>query len=150
MENTNAASELGVLLEYDHHPRAVGSLSLRRHDIVEFRWLEYVTDELTSNLNAKSKKNQLKKFQRNLVFVGLNNSAPSDGIFPSVFGEIRNNLTSIPYEIHEINTYWASNMSNLTNVTGICYFFYSLDREEPFYPLKVLWRSEEDKVEINI
>ena len=68
----------------------------------------------------------------------------------SIFRSLGNDEIHYQSEIQEIGEYWLSQMHKLTNVIGICYFFYSLEREEPFYPLKIFWRSEEDEIPISV
>ena len=119
-------------------------ISFNIDDTDSFPWFRYITQDLQSKLQQKSKVQQLAKQNRNIVFVGLNHTSPSNGVFPRIFQNLADG------EIQELSDFWVSTMPNLTNVIGICYFFYSLDSEMPFYPLKVFWRSEEDKIEINL
>jgi len=139
-------NRLGFSIKFDAHP---GWISWNLNDSDSLPWFRIITDDLLTKL-AKEKAKQLKKFSRNLVFVGLNHSAPSDGIFPRIFKDLGNDETHFLSEIQGIREYWTSQMPSLANVIGICYFFYSLERENPFYPLKIFWRSEEDKVNINL
>lgn len=125
-----------------------GGISWHLRDSDNVPWLDYLTERLYSKLKDKKKEKQLREFPRNLVFVGINHSSPPDGIFPRVFEYMGNNDVRFHPEIQEIEKYWASHMSDLTNVIGICYFFYHLSSETPFYPLKIFWRSEEDKIQI--
>jgi hypothetical protein len=113
-------------------------------------WFDYLTNELYAKLKGNAKVRQLKEHPRNLVFVGINYSSPSNGIFPSIFGDLRNSSALLPPELQEIEEYWYSYMFDLTNVIGICYFAYTLDSEIPFYPLKIFWRSKVDQIAINL
>ena len=93
----------------------------------------------------------LSKLDRNIIFVGINHSMPSNYVVPMLFDELgKDEIISYSDEIEEIRKYWGSHMSDLNNVIGICYFFYSLNSEAPFYPLKIFWRSDTDKVAINL
>lgn len=134
----------------NHHDTPPGWISWKVSDSDSFPWFHVITDDLFSKLQAKEKREQLKKFSRNLIFVGLNHTSTNNWAFPSIFRDLGNGEIHYRSEIQEIREYWLSQMPNLTNVIGICYFFYSLDSEVPFYPLKIFWRSEEDKVNINL
>ena len=145
--DNQAISKLGFSIKSDTRP---GWISWNLSDNDSLTWFRALTDDLFSKLQAKEKAKQLKKFSRNLIFVGVNHTSPSNWAFPSIFRALGNNEIHYRSEIQEIREYWLSHMHKLTNVIGICYFFYSLEREEPFYPLKIFWRSEEDKISINV
>lgn len=115
-----------------------------------FPWFKYITDDLWSKLKEKNKSKQLKEYSRNLVFVGINHLSPCNGAFPFIFEDLGKDEIHYPSEIQEIRKFWTSCMSSLDNVVGICYFFYSLDKEIPFYPLKVFWCSNNNKITINL
>lgn len=145
--DNQAISELGFSIKHDSRP---GWISWKLGDSDSFPWFRVLTDDLLSKLQAKEKINQLKKFSRNLIFVGVNHTSPNNWAFPSIFSDLGNDELHYQSEIQEIREYWLSRMPKLTNVIGICYFFYSLNSEIPFYPLKIFWRSEEDKISINL
>jgi len=127
-----------------------GSISFNFDQSDDFPWFKYITDDLYTKLSKKEKANQLREFPRNLVFVGVNHLAPSNWIFPSIFEDLVNGEKRYPSVINELKNYWLSYMASLSNVIGICYFFYSLDREEPFYPPRIFWRSEADKIDVTL
>lgn len=141
-----ALSELEISVKRIENISGRG-ISWQLRDNYKVPWLDYLTDGLFSKLKDEKKEKQLREFQRNLVFVGINHSSPPNGVFPRVFKDLGDN-TRLHSEIQEIEKYWASHMSDLRNVIGICYFFYHLISENPFYPLKIFWRSEEDKIQI--
>jgi hypothetical protein len=116
----------------------------------DFPWLDYITNGVHGALRARKKPKQLKACQRNLVFVGLNHVSPVNWAFPRLFGELESSNTRYDLQIAGITDFWNSSMRGLTNVIGICYFFYSLDSEEPFYPLHIFWRSNSDRIAINL
>jgi hypothetical protein len=116
----------------------------------DFPWFRYITDDLHWKLRARNKSQQLERFPRNLVFIGLNHLSPVNWAFPGIFEDLGRDGGRYDSEIQAIGDYWASHLSTLTNVAGICYFFYSLDRETPFYPLKVFGRADSDGVSINL
>ncbi|MFH2104238.1 MAG: hypothetical protein ABIJ39_12870 [Chloroflexota bacterium] len=132
------------------HAGFPGCISFRYDSADDFSWFQDITDKLSSKLQERNKVEQLKKYPRNLVFVGLNHDSPSNGTFPRIFGALGSGGKGYRSKIQEIRAYWQSHMAKLTNVIGICYFFYSLEREEPFYPLAVFWRSDEDRLAIKL
>lgn len=142
-----AFSELG--LSITPHSRGPG-ISFEICDSDNIPWFRYITEDLQSKLMQESKVQQLKRQNRNIVFVGLNQSSPCNWAFPRIFEDLAHGEIHYASEIQEIRAFWTSNMAGLTNVIGICYFFYSLPREVPFYPLKFFWRSESDKIAINL
>ncbi len=137
-------SDLAFSIKLDDLP---GYVSWRISEDSTFTWVNVITDDLLPKIQEKVK--QLKEYSRNLVFVGLNHSSPCDGIFPRIFKDIGNS-DIFSHEAQKIRNYWESQMRNLPNIIGICYFIYSLERETPFYPLKIFWRSEVDKIMINL
>ena len=142
-----ATCKLGLSVKYRSDP---GSISWDINDSDNYPWLQDITDDLSLRLQDKSKAKQLQKFPRNIVFVGLNHSSPSHRPFPSIFKNLGYGKTHYRSEIQKIREYWVSQMPSLTNVIGICYFFYSIEREVPFYPLKVFWRSDNEKIMIKL
>jgi hypothetical protein len=119
-------------------------------DTDSFPWFSYITQDLQSKLQQRSKVQQLAQQNRNIVFVGLNHSSPSNWAFPRIFEDLSHGETRYHSEIQEIRAFWMSSMPSLTNVISICYFFYSLPSESPFYPLKFFWRSDRDNIAINL
>lgn len=145
--DTQALSEMNISV----HPHNRGpSISFDIDDTDSFPWFRYITQDLQSKLQEKSKGQQLAQQTRNIVFVGLNHSSPSNWAFPGIFEDLANGELRYHSEIQEIREFWASTMPSLANLVGVCYFFYSLPSEVPFYPLKFFWRSEKDKIAINL
>lgn len=133
------------------HPHSRGPcISFDIDDADSFPWFRYITQDLQSKLQQIGKVQQLTQQTRNIVFVGLNHSSPINRAFPRIFKDLAFGEIRYHSEIQEVREFWASSMTSLTNVIGICYFFYSLDSEVPFYPLKFFWRSETDKIAINL
>ncbi len=141
-------SQLELSVEMNEELR--GLISFHINDPDKVPWFEYITDGLASRLREKSKARQLKKYSRNLVFVGLNHLSPSNWAFPDVFEDLGTNVGRFSFETNAIKDYWALHLPNLPNIVGICYFFYSLDREDPFYTLKIFWRNDYDCIAINL
>ena len=145
--DTQALSEMKIFV----HPHNRGaSISFDIDDTDSFPWFRHITQDLQSKLQEKSKGQQLAQQTRNIVFVGLNHSSPSNWAFPGIFEDLANGELRYHSEIQEIREFWASTMPSLANLVGVCYFFYSLPSEVPFYPLKFFWRSEKDKIAINL
>ncbi len=116
-----------------------------------FRWYPLVTSTLARKLVEGSKLQQLQANSRNLVFVGVNNLSPINLFFPSLFASLDSGEKSSYWpQVQALRQYWAEELPKLPNVIGLCFFIYSLEREEPFYPLVMLWRSEDDKIEITL
>lgn len=146
--NIENLSSLNLSVEFQHVFPGSISFSFKNSD--DFPWFQYITDDLSQKLQKKSKANQLKNYSRNIVFVGVNHLSPGNWAFPGIFRDLGSDEKRFKSEIQELRDYWLTNMASLTNVIGICYFFYSLDNEAPFYPLKIFWRSEEDKIDITL
>jgi hypothetical protein len=146
--DNQALLELNLTVKF--HAGFPGDINFRDSNADDYSWFQNITDKLSSKLQERSKVEQLKRYPRNLVFVGLNHDSPSNGIFPRIFGTLASGGKGYESEIQEIRTYWQSHMVELTNVIGICYFFYSLKREEPFYPLAIFWRSDQDRLAIKL
>ncbi len=113
-------------------------------------WFRYLTHELWSKLMDRNKVRQFKKYSRNIIIVGINHTSPSDGIFPEMFAHLELPPSWCQNEIAALRTYWSSRLCDLTNVIGICFYVYSLDRENPFYPLQIIWRSPLDMIDFNV
>lgn len=139
-------SEISVEYEY----RWPGSISWNHDSADNFPWFNYLTTELSSKLCKRRKSEQLKQFQKNLVFVGVNQIAPHNWAIPMIFNEIGKGGNSYIEAINGIDNFWSRELQDLPHITGICYFCYSLDREEPFYPLRVFWRNEAERIAITL
>jgi len=145
--NLSALSELELIVEINDRPSGDIFFHLKESDSLP--WYQCITTDLWSKLTSDDKPGQLEKFPRNIVFVGLNH-VPSDGIFPHLFENFSESNLRFSSEIQQIKAFWASNTPELKNVIGICYFFYSLENESPFYPLKMIWRRESERIPITL
>jgi hypothetical protein len=148
LNDSRALSNLKVSICIDERVRP-GSISFDVSDGEDFPWFRYITEDLVSKLRQKGKANQLRRFSKNLVFVGINHLSPINWAFPSIFEELGNGGSRFCSQIQNLGDYWSSQLGVLTNVIGVCYFFYSLDCETPFYPMRVLWRNGAETTEIN-
>lgn len=139
--------DLNVDIEIER--RWTGSISweIQKEDILP--WLKLLTEDLLCKL-ITSKQRQLNKHPKNLIFVGVNNIAPVNWVIPSIFEEIGKGGISYVPQIEHIHNFWQNELHNHSNILGVCYFNYSLNMEYPFYPLKIFWRSEAERVEINL
>lgn len=115
-----------------------------------FPWLRLLTEDLLKNITKSNKSKQLNKYPKNIIFVGINNVSPSNWAIPSLFEDIGRNDDIYSKQITHIRDFWQQELINYKNITGICYFNYSLNIQNPFYPLKVFWRNDNDKISINI
>lgn len=141
-------NDLEISIEYEY--RWPGSISWNHDSAENFPWFNYLTTGLISKLCKSSKSKQLKQFQKNLVFVGVNQIAPTNWAIPMIFEEIGRGGVSYTQAIDGIQKFWSRELQDLPHITGICYFCYSLPKEEPYYPLKVFWRNEADIIDINL
>jgi hypothetical protein len=146
-DNT-ALNDLEISIEMEY--QWPGCISWNHDSAENFPWFNYLTTELISKLCKSSKSKQLKQFQKNLVFVGVNQIAPTNWAIPMIFEEIGRRGVSYTQAINGIDNFWSRELRGLPHITGICYFCYSLPREEPYYPLKVFWRNESDIIAINL
>lgn len=144
--NAHLLQDSGISFEIEH--RWAGCISWKIAVEDEFQWLSRLTGDLYDKITT-SKKSQLKEFDKNIIFVGVNNVAPSNWAIPSVFDEIGRGGVSYTHQIAHISEFWQRALQPHNNIMGICYFCYSLDREAPFYPLKVFWRDDKDQVNLN-
>ncbi len=135
--------ELEIKVEYDE--ALVGCISWKYLDENGINFLKYLTDGLVEKINKKN--NQLRS-NKALIFVGVNHVAASSWWNPDLFKEIGEGGVSYRDQIQGIQDYLSSKLSK--NILGVCYFSYSLDKEEPFYPLKMFWRNKKEKVNINL
>lgn len=126
-----------------------GYISEKVKEPERFPWCPLVTRALAGKLAKDNKLRQLQECERNLVFVGVNNVSPINTFFPALFEHLDSGEeSSYGLQVQALRQYWAEELPKLPNVIGLCFFLYSLEREEPFYPLVMLWRSEADKIEI--
>ena len=129
-----------------------GSVSWEVVDGDEYPWFDDVTSKLLGHLQSSSKSRQFAKRDRNLVFVGVNHMSTVNYAFPRVFEALSvEDIKSTAYyeQVEAICSFWRTALlENLQNVIGICFFVYSLDRLDPFYPLKMIWRNEQDSISI--
>jgi len=127
-----------------------GVLSFRHDQATNFPWYQYVTTDLAQKLKQRGKQKQFAEYRRNIVFVGVNHTSPPNGVFPYVFEALSGHNQWYKIEADAIREFWSTELSNLSNVLGICFFLYAIDSDEPFYPLTILWRGERDKVNLVI
>lgn len=113
-------------------------------------WLKYLTSDLLKKITSGAKFRQLEQQSKNIIFVGVNNMFSPNWIIPSIFNEIGNGGISYKEQIEYIQKYWNYNLRNHSNILGVCYFCYSLDSEEPFYPLKIFWRDKSSAIALNL
>jgi hypothetical protein len=119
-----------------------------------FPWFEWLTDKLLGQLREPQKVEQLARQGRNVVFVGVNHVAQSS--MQCVFcledlGEhedLAEGKALRCARTRDVYAFWRENMGDLRNVIGIGFFCYSLDSERPKYPMRIIWRSDEDRVPI--
>ena len=109
-------------------------------------WFDILTRNLLNKLTAPQKANQLKRFSRNIVFVGVNQAAQVNWAIPRIFEEIGTGANCYRPQIQCIERFWCAQLA----VIGLCYFVYSLDQREPFYPLRILWQGQNDAVTIAV
>jgi len=125
-----------------------GDLIIWEHDAAQkFPTMKYLTEGLLSHLQ-KSKTKQLSRFPRNIVMVGVNHCGPNNHLTPRIFNEMGNGSLSCQYEIEYISNYWAKNLPN--SIVGLCYYIYDIGQETPFYPLRMFWRDENHRIDINL
>jgi len=139
---------LNIELEVEH--RWAGCISWEMTRERDFPWLRFLTDDLFQKITAANKGRQLKENANNLIFIGVNNIAPSNPAIPSIFEEIGRGGLSYIKEIDHIRDFWQRQLHAHNHISGICYFCYSLEREEPFYPLKIFWRDDTERINFNL
>ena len=139
---------LNIELEVDHRSAGVVSWETTRER--DFPWLRFLTADLYRKITAANKERQIKENANNLIFIGVNNIAPSNSAIPSIFEEIGRGGLSYTKEIGHIRDFWERTLHDHNHVSGICYFCYSLELEEPFYPLKIFWREDTEKINLNL
>ena len=147
-DDRTSLNELGISVEYEY--QWPGCISCNHDNVENFPWFYYMTTGLISRLSERSKSKQLKQHQKNMVFVGVNQIGPTNWAIPRIFEEIGTGGVSYTQAINGIEKFWSRELQDFPHITGICYFCYSLDKEEPFYPLKVFWRNKADRIAINL
>lgn len=127
--------------------RRTGCISWNHNRANNFPIIQcYLTNGLIERLNSKEK--QLSKHKNILIFVGVNHAGPMNWVNPRIFKEIGCGGISYQQQIGSIQKFLSKRLPQ--NVTGICYYNYALDREEPFYPLRIFWRNENQKIKLNL
>ena len=83
------------------------------------------------------------------MFVAVNH-LPHVWPFPQVFEAMQTADVGYGRPIARIHEFWRETLRAHPHIDGICYFLYAIDREGPFYPLRVFWRDDVVPVPINI
>lgn len=152
IDDRGSLTKLGVAIGFPDL-EGVGGFSLSVENTDEFPMIEVLTEELLQKLQKGNKARQLKMYERNIVFVGVNHLGPGKWDNPALFQFLVSEPDKYnPHlaQVEALEKFWAENMHELGNVIGICYFVYSLDQEHPFYPLRIFWRSPEDQIELTL
>lgn len=140
--------ELGVSVEYrKENPGYVVYHPIYENDI---RWYKKITEELSQKLMGKPKQRQFRQRKDNIVFVGVNFASSSDGIFPRMFEHFHDLPAWCAKEILELRRFWQVELIQIPHVVGICFYFISVDREYPYYPLEIFWQEDYDDLTINL
>ena len=139
---------LDVSVEFDQIRS--GLISWNHNQAQNFPWLKYLTTDLFAKLSESNKKKQLMLYPKNIIFIGVNHIAPSNWVIPSIFQEIGRGGASYSSQIKGIETYWVKVMQDFNCIKGICFFYYSLERNDPFYPLRIFWSNEGGRLPINL
>lgn len=127
-----------------------GLISWDHKKVKNFRWCKYLTSDLLKKLSKSNKKRQLMGYPKNIVFVGVNQIAPPNQTIPSIFEEIGLGGSRHSLQIEKIENFWSDAMEKNHNIMGICFFCYSIEKEEPFYPLRIFWSNRTEKLPINL
>ena len=136
----NSLSDLsGLQVRYVRTDRKTYSIVWNYDNADKFPIFQLLTKGLISRLEEKKK--QLSTHQKNLVFVGVNHLGPINWMTP-------NDLFENGRYDENIQNFLSVNLP--PNVIGVCYYYYSIDREGPFFPLKIFWREENNKIPINL
>jgi len=146
--DVNNLKNLDVSIEFEY--RWAGVISWNHSKADSFPWLKYLKDDLFSKLSASNKRIQLMEHSRNIIFVGVNHIAPTNWAIPSIFQEIGTGATSYNTQIENIENYWTTVMQDLQTIIGICFYYYSIDKFGPFYPLRIIWSNEGEYLRINL
>lgn len=139
---------LDVSVEFDQiRP---GFISWNPSQAQNFPWFKYLTTDLFAKLSESNKRKQLMLYPKNIIFVGVNHIAPFNWAIPSIFQEIGSSGASYSSQIEGVETYWRKVMQDYHCIKGICFFCYSLERYGPFYPLRIFWGDEAERLPINL
>lgn len=104
--------------------------------------------EMSSSLLTiiSEKRKQLSKNKKNILFVGVN--LLPDSIFnPRIFQMLVGDVYHQEW-IDELERVVQKSLTS--NVLGVCFFVYTLPREELMYPLKVIWRDDSNTIPITV
>jgi hypothetical protein len=126
--------------------RGTGCIAWSCNNADNFPVMKYLTEGLIQKL--KEKRKQLSKHNENLIFVGVNHAGPTNWINPGIFEEMGGRIISYSPQINAIQTFLNNELP--AGIIGVCYFHYSLNKENPFYPLTIFWRKGSTKVSINL
>jgi len=143
-KNNNELYNNGIQLEIDS--KNIGTIA-RRWNNKDYPWFDEITTKLKNKLKNSQKAKQFEKYAKNIVFVGVNNCSPVNCAIPHIFSEMKTGGQFYKHEIQNIETFWTNELKK-TQIAGICYYVYSLERETPFYPLKIFWRDNNDAINI--
>lgn len=128
--------------------RNAGCIVWEKNAANRFPVLEHLTCRVISALQ-NTKSSQLSRMQKNIVFIGVNHCGPENWLNPRIFQEMANGGIFCKCQIDYIQDYLLRNLP--TSVLGLCYYIYSLDRDEPYYsPLKMFWRDTKNRININL
>lgn len=145
--NTCLLQDANVYMEIEH--RWKGCITWEIVDEDESHCISNLTKDLYDKITT-SKNRQLNKFDKNIIFVGVNNISSPNWAIPLIFSEIGKGGFSYTHQISYINSFWQKSLQHHKNLIGICYFCYSLNREGPFYPLRMFWRDDSEQVPVNL
>jgi hypothetical protein len=148
IENNDNQSFKELDISIHKEDRRTGYIAWEHENTDDFPWFKYLTGTLINRISDKSK--QLKQYKKNIVFAGVNHMGPINWAIPRIFEEIGCGGFSYIPQIEGIKNFWLKNLLGFPEVIGICYFCYALDKEKPFYPLKVFWRNEIDEIALNL
>lgn len=148
IENNDNQSFKELDISIHKEDRLTGCIAWMHENTDDFPWFKYLTATLINRISNKSK--QLKQYKKNIVFAGVNHMGPINWAIPRLFEEIGCGGVSYIPQIEGIKNFWLKNLLEFPEIIGICYFNYALDKEEPYYPLKVFWRNEIDKIALNL
>lgn len=136
-------------IEIEIEKRWTGAISWNAVGEDESKWLSRLTTGLYNTI-LQSKTKQLSEYGKNLIFIGVNHMDYSNWAIPSIFDAIGNGGNNYSNQIDFIRSFWKDSLKQHKNISGICFFCYSLNNEDPFYPLKIFWRDDNDKIDIKL
>jgi hypothetical protein len=152
-DDAAAASELSIAFKVSRGPGAIvwdQNLPASPADPAypKIPWLKMLTEDVLDRISERSKHQQLTTSTRALLFVGVN-SLPVIWPFPEIFQRIAN--TDSPDQlVLQLETFWRTALANHPSLVGVCYFVYSLEQETPYYPLRIFWRRDDDRIAIRV